>query len=367
MNETQVKMMETYGVLVLPEDIDHAAYVLVVEALLFADQCGHETVVLYCAGGGGDVNAALAIVDVIQLRGNVIGLLPGQADSSHATVWLGCSERYVYPLGAMGIHEMKFTVYDKTSIDRQFARNYGDAVQSYHGRVAKLLCDACAEPELYTVEHWLDVLHQVGASGVVHYDAEHLILFGIAKPVSAFVMPVVGGDDVDESDGQLSELDSWDMQHQRSRENFLRRKRENGVNKVDGRGTEYYADRVPGKTDYEKLYRCMQWLLTLRDHASGVPQSDDLKACLEDIDVYLGHKPYPPDGDDVEVTHGDTLDITLDFDNQPPEASGEFDYFIKLAYDPDEGDEVLLERFHSAVQAMKSHFEDQVDDVDELV
>jgi len=188
MDETQVIMMNQYGVLVLPKSLDHDAYVLVVEALLLAHSIGREKIVFYCAGLSGDVNAALAIVDVIQHRGNVVGLLPGQADSSHADVWLGCSERYVFPLGSMGLHETKVIFHHGAHVDRRFAQNYLGDVQSYNTRCARLLAEACADDQ-YGVDYWLAQMRDVGSMGVRHYGADELITLGIAKAVREFVMP----------------------------------------------------------------------------------------------------------------------------------------------------------------------------------
>jgi len=193
MNETQEKLMEVYGVLVLPDEINHAAYELVVESLHFARHCGHDRVVMYCAGFGGEMPSALAIVDLVRAHGNVVGLLPGQANSSHATIWLGCAERYVYPMGEMGIHEVRYDVADNTKLDARHARNFEGEMKSYNERLATLLSEACDEHDVYSVGHWRTVLHQVGASGYHHYDAEYLIMCGIAKPIEALDGVLLGG------------------------------------------------------------------------------------------------------------------------------------------------------------------------------
>lgn len=183
MNETQVKLMEQYGVLVLPEDVNHAAYELVVEALLFAEHVGHETVVVYCAGMGGELNSALAIADLLIQRKATIGLLPGQADSCHADVWLACEERYVYPMGHMGIHQVKYTFYDKTHVDERYAKMLLHENDHYNRRSARLLARASGMLE----SHWLEKLDKVGAHGVFHLTADDLISLGIAKPIAAYV------------------------------------------------------------------------------------------------------------------------------------------------------------------------------------
>jgi len=187
MDEARAKLLREHGVLVLPEEIDHDAYALLVEALLLVDTLPHmKAITLYCAGLGGDTNAALAIADLLQHRGDVIGLLPGQADSCHADVWLACSERYVFPLGSMGIHETKYTFHNGTHVDVRFARNYAADVRSYNERSARLLAGACADDRFDTV-YWLKVMEEIGSRGVRHYAAGWLIEMGIAKPIREYV------------------------------------------------------------------------------------------------------------------------------------------------------------------------------------
>ena len=184
MNEIQVKMMQEYGALVLPEEIDHDAYMLVVEALHLAKSCGHDELVFYCAGLGGEVNSALAIVDLIQAHGDVIGLLPGQADSSHAYVWLGCRERYVYPYASMGLHETKFIYQNGATVDRRFTQNFLGDVTSYNYRICRLLSDATTPHR--PIEFWETQLSDIGSVGVRHYDDGELIRMGIAKAIGAY-------------------------------------------------------------------------------------------------------------------------------------------------------------------------------------
>lgn len=103
MNDEQRKLLEDHKTIILPDEIDHDAYQLIIEAaILYPDN----EIDLYCRGDGGDARDAFAIVDVIRRHGRFIGLLAGEANSSHVTVWAGCSTRYVYPHSAIGVHRI---------------------------------------------------------------------------------------------------------------------------------------------------------------------------------------------------------------------------------------------------------------------
>ena len=103
MDDNARKLLDEKRTIILPGDLNHDAYEMIVEAaLLYPD----DEIDLYCRGDGGDARDGFAIVDVIRQHGRFIGLLTGESNSSHVTVWAGCNTRYVYPLSAIGVHRI---------------------------------------------------------------------------------------------------------------------------------------------------------------------------------------------------------------------------------------------------------------------
>ena len=103
MDDAQRKLLEDRKTIILPDEIDHDAYSLIVEAaILYPD----EEIDLICRGDGGYSSDAFAMIDIIRRHGKFVGLLPGVGSSSHGLVWAGCNVRYVYPFGKLGVHRV---------------------------------------------------------------------------------------------------------------------------------------------------------------------------------------------------------------------------------------------------------------------
>jgi ATP-dependent protease ClpP protease subunit len=103
MDDSQSKLLENRKTIIIPENIDHDSYSLIVEAaVLYPD----DEIDLYCRGDGGYSNDAFAMVDVIRKHGRFVGHLVGAAASSHGVVWASCAIRYVYPFGKLGVHRV---------------------------------------------------------------------------------------------------------------------------------------------------------------------------------------------------------------------------------------------------------------------
>jgi len=180
MNETQVKLIEQYGVIVLPDTIDHDAYMQIVESFYFAHSIKRKELRIFCQGMGGETNCALAIADMIQHRGNCVGLLPGQADSCHGDVFLACQKRYVFPLACLGIHSSKYFFDSGTKMDISGAENRFRMIQSYDGRTARIMAMASNKSGVF----WEDRMRAIGSDGVQHLTAYELVWFGMARPIS---------------------------------------------------------------------------------------------------------------------------------------------------------------------------------------
>lgn len=173
MNETQ-KALLAKGVVVLPNRIEHEVYEYVLEAVTTRP----EQIVMYCKGDGGDVSSALAIVDLIQQHGNVVGMLPGEANSSHATIFAGCQERYVYPNGFMGVHQIAWDSHNGR-LDAHNLRLLAVDFDSTDAQVAGILAAASNK----SMDWWYKVLRDTGSGGVTRYPARQMIQFGLARDV----------------------------------------------------------------------------------------------------------------------------------------------------------------------------------------
>ena len=182
MDETQEKLLRERGVIVLPQDIEHATYVDVLSLLLLAEtEWADKPIRLYCAGDGGSAPAAISIVDLVQQHGNVIGMLAGEATSSHVTVFAGCPERYVYPNASIGVHRLAWpdvgTRQDRVSLDNRAAE-----LQIGEAKVASILAKASCKDE----DWWLSEMRSAGSDGVRIFTTTDIISLGLAQHVSEY-------------------------------------------------------------------------------------------------------------------------------------------------------------------------------------
>ena len=177
MDDLELKLLLNKKAIILPDDIDHDLYRMIAEAaLMFPD----DTIDLYCRGDGGSSRSALAIVDVIREHGKFVGLLPGEANSSHATIWAGCSERYVYPHGAIGMHKI---IWEATEIilTAQIMDAIGDDYEKAERQVSVLFASVS--------NHDADFWQQAQDYGNIPYKmkmfyAQELIEMGMALPIA---------------------------------------------------------------------------------------------------------------------------------------------------------------------------------------
>lgn len=182
MNETQERLLKA-GVMALGSEIDHETYRYVLEALLLHPG----PVQLYCAGDGGDSGCALAIVDLIGQHGQVTGMLPGHAMSNHVTVWAACQNRYVFPMGRIGVHKVAWeSVNGRT--DGQSLTRWAKAFDDIERDIATVLAGASDQD----VQWWLQRMQHAGSGGIVEFDAKTLIALGMARPIREHVYPRVG-------------------------------------------------------------------------------------------------------------------------------------------------------------------------------
>lgn len=184
MDDQQKTLLNDHGVVVLPEELDHDAFVLVLTACLMRPD---QEIRLYCRGNGGSCRSAFAIIDIIQDHGNVVGLLTSEANSNHGVIFAGCPRRYVYPRGMLGLHR---TALDAMyHVDMPYAKNRFQELEVGDRANAKIFAAACSDQAQWGEDFWYSQLDQQGSKGLVQFDADFLIRCGMARPIRELHAP----------------------------------------------------------------------------------------------------------------------------------------------------------------------------------
>lgn len=179
MDDQQKALLNEYGVLVLPETLEHDIFALVLTACLMRPD---KEIRLHCRGNGGDSRASYAIIDVIQQHGNVVGLLASEANSNHGVIFAGCPRRYVYPRAQLGLHRVAHDA--MYHIDAPYAKNRYHEFEASDRANAKIYAAACNDQAQWGESFWYQQLDQQGSHGVVQFDATFMITCGMALPIS---------------------------------------------------------------------------------------------------------------------------------------------------------------------------------------
>lgn len=176
MDDGAHRLLEMTKTIILPGEIDHDAYSMIVEAaLLYPD----DEIDLYCGGDGGLVRDSFAIVDVIKRHGNFTGLLAGMAYSSHADIWAGCNVRYCYPMSGIGLHRVKFSSGDSFKDARYFGLKAEEG-NALDGMIAGLFADASnADASI-----WMKIIADAGDSIRWIYAEQIIRQYEMALPIA---------------------------------------------------------------------------------------------------------------------------------------------------------------------------------------
>lgn len=171
-------LLDEHGVFVMPCEINHEAFKLVVYV---CTHYAHKPLTFHCSGDGGDTAAALAIVSVIRQHGRVTGLLASEANSSSGVIFVACADRYVYPLGSLGVHGV--ALIELHRVDAAYAQTWLTELRASDKQIAEVFASACTATN-HDVEFWLNEINRQGGNGYRRFDAAHLIACGLAKSVS---------------------------------------------------------------------------------------------------------------------------------------------------------------------------------------
>lgn len=169
MTPEQHTLLEKHNVVILPGSINHDAYELVAEALLYSADFK-----LYCRGSGGSTWDGRAIVDLLQSGSRVTGHLMGAAASCHGVIWLGCPQRVVYPNSLLALHTASIsTDHELNAISFKFACT---EMEEDDALLARLLASYTKR----TVKYWLKEIQRPGSIMTNNIPAKRLVEEGIA-------------------------------------------------------------------------------------------------------------------------------------------------------------------------------------------
>jgi len=185
MDDTQIQLLDRHSVLILPEEIEHSTFVLLLEALLHLDG---KPLVLHCHGNGGISAVSRAMVDLIRQAGNVTGLMAGECNSSHGIVWASCQQRFVYPHGILGVHRVAKSQVS-TRFDGQTFEQFAADFNRMDMENSHILASASNKPS----DWWYERIVETGSGGTTNFTATQLVLMDMAKPISEYRPPDPAG------------------------------------------------------------------------------------------------------------------------------------------------------------------------------
>jgi ATP-dependent protease ClpP protease subunit len=200
MDEQAKTLLTEHHIIILPEDINHATYVMMVEALHIMKD---DPLALYCRGDGGETRCALAIVDLIKRHGKVTGILPGAAMSSHAMIFAACAYRYIYPNATIGVHQTAVSAID-TRFDSRYAQQIANEFDINDRQTAVIMAGASNKSE----DDWYEIIRSAGSGSYTCFNAEAMIEMNMARPIDEFVEPI-GREIANQMDKHLEQLDQF--------------------------------------------------------------------------------------------------------------------------------------------------------------
>lgn len=164
---------------ILPNQIGHEDYQIAAKVLLSNPQA---QIILYCAGDGGSVRDAFAIVDLIRAHGNVVGMLAGTACSCHSIIWASCSQRYVYPYAVLGIHKVGYGELGR-GLDTKTALQLIDELGTHERYMAEIYASASNK----SIQWWHKAIQEAGRDEYRLLTSAELVSMAMARPFGDFI------------------------------------------------------------------------------------------------------------------------------------------------------------------------------------
>lgn len=169
-------LLERYGIVLAPAEIDTAAYVEMTWALHLARAMHPDRAIeLRCYGIGGSTYATLAIANLIRADGRIDGVLVGDAGSGSSIVWAACPQRYVYPFASINVHE---SISRAEGWDLAYQRTQLEEQSWLNRQIAALYTHASTQPPAW----WLEKM-AAGHGVATLMPADELIQIGMARPI----------------------------------------------------------------------------------------------------------------------------------------------------------------------------------------
>jgi ATP-dependent protease ClpP protease subunit len=174
MDEQVRNLLNEYNTIIMPEDLGHDTYAMMVEAMLILNG---RPLTLYCHGPGGPSQDAMGIISLIQHHGNVTGILAGESYSSHAIIFASCAERFVYPGSQIGIHMVGLTGLD-TRVDAKYAELIAQDYANTDLRNALILSNASNK----SPDYWYEQIRITSGTGI-RFDYSTILELELAQPI----------------------------------------------------------------------------------------------------------------------------------------------------------------------------------------
>lgn len=188
MNKSELEqdyMLNVRSVVWLAEDINEDTLTRITTQIIYLRKFDREPIRLYVRSDGGDSRCGLALANMIQLAGNVHGIMIGDTASSAATVWAACSKRFVFKNVRMGIHPVQWqeshAKYDGAKLSK---------MANEFNSVDERQCEVYAAASNKDLAWWWDRYTQVGDAKWL--DAAELVRIGMAEYICSDNPPSEG-------------------------------------------------------------------------------------------------------------------------------------------------------------------------------
>lgn len=163
-------LLEQFGIIVATTEVNEDFYKEMSWALYLGRKLHPDKPLeLRCHGDGGYTRTAFAIVDLIQLDGNIDGVLIGNSCSSHSFIWAACARRYVTPFAIMSVHGVSFGNWN-ARLDQDTLVRQGQNFELTNTIIANIYAQASSK----SAEWWMEKLRVNGAT-LYDFNADALI------------------------------------------------------------------------------------------------------------------------------------------------------------------------------------------------
>jgi ATP-dependent protease ClpP protease subunit len=179
MDEQVRNLLERYNTIIIPEDLGHDTYAMMIEAMLMLNG---RPLTLHCHGPGGAARDALAINSLIVHHGNVTGILAGEAHSSHAVIFASCAQRYVYPNALIGLHMVAWS-----SIDTRADAKYLDLLAKDYDKTDRRNAMILAEASNMTADYWYEQIRLTSGT-TINFDYDAILKMELARPIGERIL-----------------------------------------------------------------------------------------------------------------------------------------------------------------------------------